>query len=182
MPAITLQVDTSRALAAFSRMREAVASGTENSAIKAGMEDAANVYLGFVRRRFSAASGSPGAPWADLAPITKYNRLRRMGAKFPKKKGFNRLAFAAGVQLPILYDTGNLYNSLVPGEPGYFEQWNAAGVDVGSTVFYGRFHQNGGGRLPARPIMVGPDAYALESIKRGEAAGLKTAIVEAAGN
>lgn len=176
---ITIRVDASGFAAATGAISDAVTSGTNNSAIKAGVQDAAYVYLGFIRRRYSAAEFSPPEPWKDLAPITKYNRLRGAFVRTVGVSKAARLKTVASLQLPILYDTGDLYSSLAPGGAGYTEVFQDDGITVGSSVSYARYHQDGGGRLPRRAILVIPDADTLESMKRSIASGLQTAFNEA---
>lgn len=172
---ILIQPDVSHALNAIDGMIAVLDEGMGQADVKAGVQDGMNVYLGFVRRRYSQASASPGNPWADLKPSTKYNRLR---GNFTRTKGItklDRLRFAAGITLPILYDTGSLYSSFVPGEPGYSEFWWPDGVSFGSSIIYARYHQDGTKWMPARPILVLPDSEVLESMARGIAAGLQSA-------
>lgn len=179
---IRVKADTSQFTAAMRALGEVVEQGTANADIKAGVQDGLNVYMGFIRRRFSAASGSPGNPWPDLAPSTKYERLRRGVGGFKRTKGItrqDRLRAAASVQLPILYDSGSLYSSFVPGELGYAEFWWPGGVSFGSAIPYAAYHQYGTRRMPARPIIVPPTDDVLESIKRSITAGIQSAFTAA---
>jgi len=72
-----------------------------------------------------------GKPWVPLSPVTI--EARRKG----KRKGG---------RIRILRDTGMLYRSV-----SAFATWDY--VEVGARERYGRKHQFGGRRLPARPFV-----------------------------
>jgi hypothetical protein len=145
------------------RLAADLAAPLRDPAVRGGAVEAVEVYLGGMRRRFASASHGDGT-WPDLAPSTKLKRLRDAGLRYKREKGvtrLDRLRFAAGVPLPILYVTGNLYSSLVPGEAGNVFDVLSDRIRAGSAVPYARYHQQGGGRLPRRSILVDPDAALL---------------------
>lgn len=170
---IGFQVDHDRFDAAMDAMNAVLADGTGNESVKSGIQEGAAVYMGFIRRRYSTAMMSPGNPWADIKPSTKYARLH-----FTRTKGVTkamRFTMLESVQLPILYDTGTLYTSFVPGEPGWSEFWRPDGGSFGSAIEYSKYHQDGTDRMPARVILVLPDDETLTSIGASVAGGLQIA-------
>jgi hypothetical protein len=129
-------------------------------------------YSGYIRRRFVEQSKG-GGDWPDLAPSTQLARARKTKAgkaRFKKRRAklsdalplvsSNELTLAtlAGMHFDILRDTGALLNSLTPGGPLATEEpMLFGGIAVGTADRVARFHQFGGPRLPARPIIVPPD-------------------------
>jgi hypothetical protein len=177
---ILFQPDLSTFDLAMDRLASVLDEGTGEPSIKAGFQDSANVYLGYIRQRYRSAEFTPPVPWQDIAPATKYNRLRKLVGGFKRTKGVTKLSrIASAPQLPILYDTGSLYSSFVPGEPGYSEFWWPDGISMGSSVFYARYHQDGTPFMPARPILVLPDTDTLDRMGRGIAIGLQEAFSSA---
>jgi hypothetical protein len=102
---------------------------------------------------------------ASLEKATRVANTRRSSAA--RDKG--RLVNAGGV-VSILRDTGTLFNALDPqftGKPGALEHHMPFGVEVGyggpgrypdgaTVADIASFHQEGGGRLPKREIVVAP--------------------------
>lgn len=54
---------------------------------------------------------------------------------------------------PLLIDTGALLQSAVGSGPGMIQRLDAREVTIGSSVYYGKFHQYGTNKMPARPFM-----------------------------
>lgn len=143
---------------------------------------AAARYLGFVRRRFVAASRGSGV-WPDLSVATK---LRRLARQFPGRlqsmlestgeptRAGQAAALVAGRKFAILRDTSTLFASLTEGSPGNHTEYLRDGVVVGSNVFYAQFHQDPKvpGRPPRREIFVQPDDPTEAAITNDLANGL----------
>lgn len=152
---IGFAVDTSAFDRMASRLNFSVASGTQNADLGTGAQEGMRQYMGAMRRRYTAASSNDGT-WKDLAPSTKEKRLRKAGAKFPRQKGSTAAQRVANLPIPILYDTGKLLSSIVPGEAGNIFEVLTDRVRSGSAVSYAKYHQSGGARLPQRAILVAP--------------------------
>lgn len=88
------------------------------------------------RTRAAFAQEGLGRKWKDLADSTKADR---------KRKGYSP-------EHPILERTGDLLRSLTsPGTADAILQITKAGLTIGSSVPYAKFHQTGTGKMPARP-------------------------------
>lgn len=87
---------------------------------------------------FNKTGSGRAAEWAPLAPSTVAERIR----------------LGYGGDHPILWRTGALGESLaIEGAAGNLsdiQDWSAA---FGTQIPYGRFHQTGTRRMPARPIV-----------------------------
>jgi phage gpG-like protein len=106
-------------------------------------------YLGFIRARFVRASRGDGT-WKPLALYTKLKRLEKQ----------QLVELANSRPVPILRDTGILFNSLTSGSPGGVQQFAQDEVTVGTNIKYAGYHQFGGtvpGHPPQRTILVPPD-------------------------
>jgi len=146
---------TTRLLAAF----DAIALGAPHPQVDAWRRQVFGRYSAFLRRRYSIFSRGGGG-WAALSPRT----VARKRAKNRRNK--NPL---------ILRDTNTLYNSLNPGMPGNQSDVVPGGVAFGYRNFphpggpnvaeLAEWHQFGGGRLPARPILVDPDDKTRKQIQ-----------------
>jgi len=124
------------------------------------------IYLGFIRRRFTAFSRG-GGDWADLAPSTKRGRRKAKRGT----TGARRFA--------ILRDTSLLVNALAVGAPGGLLERHGRGIRVGFSnrkhpdsdftfADLADTHQRGNpsGNLPARPILVEPDERTKRTMRR----------------
>lgn len=178
---IGLQVDTSAFDRMTSRLGFSVASGTQNADLRAGAQTGMQTYLGAMRRRYSSASGNDGT-WKDLAPSTKLKRLYKAGGKMGRVKGSKAKDRAASLPYPILYDTGKLYSSLVPGERGNVFEILTDRIRSGSAVAYAKYHQSGGTRLPQRQILVAPAAEVVSQMVAPVREGLVRVVAKASGN
>lgn len=124
-------------------------------------------YRSFVQLRFDKYSKGGGS-WPPLKPATI---ARRRKPARGTKKGAARV-------VSILRDTGLLFNALSPrlaSAPGALQEDLSDGILVGyggahrhstggkaTIADIASFHQKGGGRLPARPIIVSPDERTVE--------------------
>src|SRR5688572_25151800 len=132
------QTDLRPAMLFAERMRQSLHTPLRDQAgLGAGFEEAVHVYAGAVRRRFASAMNGDGT-WAPLAESTKRRKKRY------------------GMADRILYLTGDLYTSLVPGEAGSIFEVLSDRIRYGTSVPYAKYHQVGGGRLPQRTILVEP--------------------------
>lgn len=124
------------------------------------------IYRGFVHKRFNAAARGNGT-WPPLARPRSTPRT---------KSGKRDKRFTRSGNL-ILIDTKTLLNAVDPdlyNAPGSFSRREGSGLIIGyggevvhpTAAANGRnitiaqiagFHQAGGGRLPQRRIIVGPD-------------------------
>jgi phage gpG-like protein len=132
------------------------------------LNQAAHVYMAFIRQRFDTASKNGGA-WRALALSTILRRKKAKNTRASRvaqslaidtQNRFGRGAGAlvgAGRLVSILRDTGTLFNSIGPST--YQKDSIPAGIRVGTAIAYARYHQDGGenGRPPQRQIFVQPD-------------------------
>ena len=122
-------------------------------------------YLGFARKRFIVNSRG-GGDWKGLAESTK---KRRRGGKTTRRKGKRRKTSISRGHA-ILRDTGTLLGALSIGAPGNMFDRIPSGIRVGfggptrhpgggATIKdIAVFHDEGGGHLPQRQIIIDPDA------------------------
>lgn len=123
--------------------------------------------MAYIRGRFFRASRHDGT-WKDHAVSTKIKKaakfapgvLRQRASASAATGTGNRLADAvSGLSFPILYETGALFRSLTPGNPGYTERFaGPTTIFVGTAVPYGIYHQTGTSRMPQRTVLDFPDA------------------------
>jgi phage gpG-like protein len=101
----------------------------------------ATALFGWVIRNFKAQGALSGKPWLPLAESTRVRKERQ---------GYSPLA---------LIRTGNLRQSFAP-----FSDSNLAGVGAQASagVDYARVHEEGSGRVPARPML--PEADKVTDI------------------
>lgn len=166
MLAASVQSDPSRFLRWADRTIQGLQRPMSQPGLRAGAETAEETYLGAMRRRFSSASHGDGT-WPDLKPSTKLQRYYEAGGRFKRQKGvtrLDRLRFVASLPFPVLYRTGSLYSSFVPGSAGSIFEVMSDRVRGGSSVDYAHYHQSGGGRLPRRSILIDPDAQLLQQM------------------
>lgn len=180
-----LELDFSEFNAFANRATMSMRDGMGDGDLRTGHENAQAVYLGHMRREFQIASRG-GGKWPDLAPSTKMQRYFKAGGRFQRTKGIkraDRLAQVANVPFPILYDTGTLYTSLAPGQPGNIFTHSNDSVSAGTEIEYAHFHQQGGARLPQRIILTQPTPEILEDMTPPIVAGFRAMIMRAmAGN
>lgn len=96
------------------------------------LEKLGDETFAIVRRRFDAE----GPGWTPLSPAYAAQKAK----EFPGK--------------PILRRTDDLYNSFVKGGRGNINRIAKLEGEFGSEDFKAMLHQEGKGRLPARPILV----------------------------
>lgn len=177
---IGLNIDTSAFDRMVSRLASSVNAGTTNPNLRNGAQAGMQVYMGAMRRRYSAASGNDGT-WPDIKPVTKLKRFYKAGGKMGRVKGSKAVDRIASVPYPILYDSGKLYNSMVPGEAGNIFEVLTDRVRSGSAVSYAKYHQTGGARLPQRAILVQPAAEVVAQMVAPVREGLVRVVSEASG-
>ncbi|HEX8323088.1 MAG TPA: phage virion morphogenesis protein [Tepidisphaeraceae bacterium] len=159
-----ISADTSR----FDRMATAIGqtmtAPLAGGPLRAGAEEAMQVYADATQRRFNLASGGDGT-WPALARSTVLKKRRH--TLFPER---------------ILYLSGKLFASLTPGGTNSIYEVMTDRVRYGTRDPVAHFHQVGGGRLPARPILVAPTREVLERCTAEVSAGLQKAILNACAN
>lgn len=113
--------------------------------------------LTLIRQNIETAGASAGNPWVTMAPMTRLRRPQRRSARH----------FHSPYEAELLRGfTLRLYGAGTYGE-------------IVTSTRYARLHQEGSGRIPARPLI--PDLAsrnrardtALQRIKAGLQAGLK---------
>jgi hypothetical protein len=158
-------------LLSLAQFREAIAADLRlraNGPIRQCLHQWAAVYRAAMQDRFDRYSKG-GGDWPGLAESTK---RRRRG---PRKGHKGERSFT------ILRDTGTLFAALTPawqGKPGAIQRDTPFGIRVGyggphkyvkgatppSIADIASFHQNGGGRLPKREIIVNPESATYEKM------------------
>lgn len=123
--------------------------------VQLGMIAATRVYTRWIRERYLSASRGDGT-WQPTAMMGRARMLNPMGRRF------SRMHVSRG----ILIKTGDLFDSMFEGGGGHTEQIVGSTVIVGTSVFYGRFHQFGTSRMVARTIFVPPDQSTLNEMTR----------------
>ena len=148
--------------------------GSGNGPIRAVFRQWAARYRSFIQERF--VRNSRGGGWQPLSPKTI---ARRRGG---------------GTNAAILRDTGTLFMAMTPtfGRPGGIQKDVPFGVTVGyggpskhpkgaaSIADIAHFHQSGAGNLPARPIIVEPDARVQEQMAGDMERGIGRLVKETA--
>lgn len=161
-----VQSDPSRFLRWADRTLQGLQRPMNQPDLRGGAVEAEETYLGAMRRRFASASHGDGT-WPDIKPSTKLQRYYEAGGRFKRQKGvtrLDRLRFVASLPFPILYVSGETYSSLVPGAAGSLFEVMSDRVRGGTTVHHAHYHQEGGGRLPRRAILVDPDAQLCQQM------------------
>jgi hypothetical protein len=139
-------------------------------------------YFDYLRQQYLANSAGGGA-WPDLAVSTKLARLRAQQGvdKGRRRKGREDVS---GMRFPILFITGEAFNSFTPGDANNVSEITPDGFVGGSRVKMLAYHQQrdgGGGRLPKRQTVVPPDDSTLTAMRGGIAAGYRRAVENAMG-
>jgi phage gpG-like protein len=101
-------------------------------------ERIAGLFAEGEKKQFESEGSWGSGTWSPLSPAYASWKLRR----FPGTK--------------ILERTGALKASLTQRPLG-IEQITATRLRIGSGIFYGRYHQDGGPRLPKRPPLAMPE-------------------------
>lgn len=135
------------------RMRPNVT--TKDEEVRLGMIAAVRVYTRWIRERYLSASRGDGT-WAPTAMMGRIYNLNPMGRRFSRMH----------VKRGILIKTGDLFDSMFEGGGGHTEQIVGSTVIVGTSVFYGKFHQFGTSKMVAREIFVPPDQSTLTEMTR----------------
>lgn len=146
-------------------------AGASIGPVRAWVKQIGVRYLAFTRTRYSRYSRG-GGDWAPLSPETiKRRRKARAGTAAASKV----IRAATGGDAAILVDTGTLFGALNRGAPGNRFEDIPGGVRVGwgdlrhaktgkgaaTLADIAHYHQTGAGRLPARPLLVEPDAQTI---------------------
>ena len=113
---ISATLDATHLMNALASSADAFGSPTSGD-IGDGASEAQLVYLASMRRRYMTASQRDGT-WQDQAPSTKLARFYRAGGKLGRGKGRTSRDTVLSTPYPILYETGSLYSSLFPDQPG----------------------------------------------------------------
>ena len=182
----TVKVDLS-GLKRFQRVIEEDLRRRANGPIRRAIRQWGARYRSFAQQRFVTFSRG-GGDWKDLADSTKARR--RAGRKGKRtKKGRKGVEGAATGTFAILRDTGTLLAALAPvfsSKPGQLQQDIPFGVRVGyggpgrhprgkvTIADIASFHQEGFGNLPARKIIVPPDAPTMDRMAGDMERGLAT--------
>jgi hypothetical protein len=121
-------------------------------------------YRAFIQRRFDRYSKG-GGDWPSLATSTIAGRRKGKGKR----------------RVTILRDTGTLFAALNPafdGRPGSLQTINGLSVTVGyggpqvhtggraTIAAIAAYHDQGGGNLPQRQIIVPPDSKTLDAMAK----------------
>jgi len=133
-------------------------------------------YVAAMRERF-VRNSMGGGDWPPLAPSTMYARRHGKGGRYKRgQKAYKAAFLSGGGQFAILRDTGILFAALDPT----FQAIGAysENIEHGIRVGYGgndthptggariadiaAYHQEGGGNLPQRKILVEPDDHLVE--------------------
>lgn len=180
---ISVRTDCSRALAAVSALRRLAEAPMADESFAAGVKDAGHILMAFERQEWEINSRGGGL-WGPLAPSTLLARWRksvggfgRGGPRTPNRTRAARLAAAANfaAMFPILIDTGQALGSFMPGGPDNWDMIYPNGWQGGSLVTHLRYHQDGGGRLPQRRVMVAPNEKTLGRMQQSLSSGWKLA-------
>lgn len=156
--------DASEFYACIGRLESAAAAGWTDPHMNDAGEEIANIYSGEMRERFLTNSAGGGS-WPDIKPDTKIERWRKAVGGFRDRMPHSqRVALVQGAPFPILYITGQLYTSLVPGAPENILAFDSDAMVYGTSVFHAPFHQNPSipGRPPQRQILVMPGEATLQ--------------------
>lgn len=140
---MSLEIDTS----AFDQLADRLDSFSGGGAIDDGLLQASNIYHEAMRQRFRSASNRDGT-WEALAERT-VKEHRKIGDDPPH----------------TLHFTGDLEKSLSRGQPDHVLELNGNTIVEGTSDPKARFHQDGGGNLPRREILVPPEPVTLEAMK-----------------
>jgi hypothetical protein len=184
MPELFINIDFTPFFAFCNKVSASMRYAMGDPDILAGHENAQAVYLGHMRREFQVASRG-GGKWPDLAASTKMQRYYKAGGRFTREKGVTRamrLEQISSVPFPILYDSGSLYTSLYPGQPGSIFMHSNDSVSAGTEIPYARYHQEGTGRMPQRIVLTPPTRELLNEMTAPIVAGFRAMINRAIGS
>lgn len=125
------------------------------------LEIVADLLEAHVAQQFATEGRWAGTPWAPLADRTQRLRLAHAGSY--RAGG---LQLAAGPAGPILTWTGRLRLSFMRGSGEHVRTITADGLQWGSRVPYGGYHQSTlpRTRLPRRPMVAFRDAFQQREI------------------
>lgn len=141
----------------FSTFLRHLESPGENGTLKEYIQEAGRGLMQWEHDRYGNFMAHMG-DWPDHAISTKMKRARMAGQRSTwKKKGDQTFAQqVAGQHFPLLWVNGDLFNSLLNGEPFYMERFYGGGALFMSVTEYGHYHQTGTPKMPARPFVVEP--------------------------
>ena len=154
---ISVSIDLSGFDAYEKRMREGLVV-SNSGPYQDAMVEASNIYHESMRERFLEASNRDGT-WAPLAPSTS-DAHKRIGDD----------------PYHILHFWGDLEKSLYRDDPFHVVEVLFFSVVEGSNDYKAAWHQEGTGRMPARPIYVPADSETLDEMKSKIAEGLQNLI------
>lgn len=155
----TIEINTG----AFSRFTTLADASLADPDVRAGAENAQRAYLGAMRLRFeNEADGG----WADLAPRTNEERVHQgftPAHPILKRLGIVQAALTQGAPGNAFFATDN---SIIAGyggdaiHPGYKDAPGTKTIaDVAAELHFGF------GRIPAREILIQPDAEVLGAMQ-----------------
>lgn len=127
--------------------RELVSMSGRIGNMTEAMDDVFALLFRIERKQFDSQGGYGSGGWAALAPST-VARKRRLGLD-PR----------------ILRETGALFKSVTGKASTNVALPKKDGLVFGTTIEYGRFHQLGTSRMPARPVVELPESDKREIIK-----------------
>lgn len=162
MARATINIDT-EGFSRFATRAILACDPQRSSALWAGLEATAKIYLAAMQVRF-ALEAAGGGEWASHSPNTIKRRISR------------------GEQPPfaILIENGNLIATLSMYGVGNYVQFTATGIRVGIKDRTAKYHQKGTIHMPARPILVPPDAETKRLMSRAFTRAFNIALKEAA--
>lgn len=180
----TIEIDLTAWNAAMEGIAQAIQDGADNPEINRGMSNALDAQDEFLQDRFLHASTGDGT-WTPLATSTIKQRQRGGNTTYGgfsflgKLSPAQRLVAVTASNVPILIITGDKYRSLRVGDTNHFGEQTKDWMSSGSIAPNISYHQQGGGNLPARPIIVPPDESTEQRIAMAVQVGIGEAIIQA---
>ena len=160
---IQFKVDNRKSAAKLRAMREA-ASNTSTGPIRDGFDDSAQLYVAYVRRRFTRYSNH-GGDWSELSDTTLAKR---------RSEGFRGSR--------ILFVVGDLFNALQLGS-ALIMQRIAKGFRIRfSNTKQGKiasYQHSGTVTIPARPIIAPADNWTIVRMRNRVLRGFQQAMQDA---
>lgn len=158
MTAIAIAADASEGIARTNALLAMLSDDSGPIAETNG--EVGDVYMAAMIERYSQASDGDGS-WAALAASTLAEK---------RNKGYPD---------EILVRTGGLIESIVPGGTDNIRIPTVGGTTVGTANHLGEIHQYGTDRMPARPILVDPNAAVKSDMLAKMDEGYKAVLAKA---
>jgi hypothetical protein len=165
----------------FRLLGQRVAAGTQNTDVRGAVQSAGRAYLDAMRARFAREGDGT---WPELARRTKIER-GELGFP-PAHPILRRLGYLGGALFPGA--AGNVFevmpNGIVMGyggdfrHPGYVHPKTGQVSGGGNLAMIAYRHQMGLG-VPARKILVQPNADTLEQMQQRITAGYRAVVANA---